>query len=335
MFLINKLKISSDNLNFNYNKEQKFFNITPININKKTNFNLYLENNKKGIYQFKINNKLINYITIFYNDKINYIKYIPIAGLLINFEIKNNKKILFEIFFIDYCSQLQIFDIQEIKINKFVNIIWDKILIINLLRRSDRRNTMIQKLINAKIENWEFIEAIDGNDELIIKQYNKIKLNTKIPTLGHFGCLLSHIKAIEYAKTKMYKSVLILEDDIEFDNIFLKKINILVPQFDILYLGGPINELKLFLNGWAFHTEIMGCYCYLVKSHMYNIILDKWKEYKNCSDIILINEIQQKYNIVLLNDYIRTKIDDTDTSSKNKKMIRMINQINNKFYIKE
>jgi hypothetical protein len=235
------------------------------------------------------------------------------------------------IVFVDLCSEFNIYNFNTFQINKFIKVQWDKIFIINLARRSDRKKIMIDRLKDAGLTNYEFIEAIDGTDEKFIKKFIKFKQNTptKIVTSGHLGCLLSHIKALEKAKDENLNSVLILEDDVIFDKNFIMRIKMTqVPKYDLLYLGGLISELKFFINGWAMSKEVMGAYSYLVPSHMYKIILHEWKKLTLCSDICLINKIQSKYNTILLNDFVKTNIQDTDTSNKHKIMTQMVNNIN-------
>lgn len=69
----------------------------------------------------------------------------------------------------------------------------DKVYIINLKRRSDRKKLIIKELTKVGIKNYEFIEAVDGNDADIKEKYRKLKKNkSKIKSAGHLGCLLSH-----------------------------------------------------------------------------------------------------------------------------------------------
>ena len=287
--------------------------------------------------QLNFNTKLIKNIIYEYQDHIFKLNKIPFKGVLLNCQLNSEIKLKITIEYIDLCSEFNIYNLSIKKNKHFTKVEWDKILIINLPRRTDRKASMIAKLKEQGITNYEFIEGIDGTNNSVIKFFNKLKHNseTQIINSGHFACLLSHIKSIEKAKADKLNQVLILEDDIIFDNKFISKINkIKVPDYDILYLGGLILELKFFLNGWATHNEIMGAYSYLVKSHMYDKILFEWKKLIYCSDICLISKIQSKYNVVLLNDLIKTTIIDTDTSSKNKIMENMINNLEHNLFDK-
>ena len=86
----------------------------------------------------------------------------------------------------------------EIKPNNKIDKI-DKIFYINLEKRKDRRTQIENELQTYDLyDNAERIEAI------------------YTPGQGILGCTKSHLKAIETAKERNYKNVLILEDDFYF-----------------------------------------------------------------------------------------------------------------------
>ena len=131
-----------------------------------------------------------------------------------------------------------------------------KILYINLDRRNDRKEH-IEKELN-KI-NWtgsvERISAVDGR-KLDKSNLNKLLDNNAINQFmdtsdrqfapgsymskGAAGCALSHRKCWETIYNGNDERVLILEDDIRFDDNFNEKLKIYlekVPDYDILYIG--------------------------------------------------------------------------------------------------
>jgi glycosyl transferase family 25 len=73
----------------------------------------------------------------------------------------------------------------------------DKIIYINLKKRTDRRQQIEQDL-NAYGLSYERFDAIET------------------PGFGALGCGLSHLSVLKLAKEKQYKNVLILEDDFTF-----------------------------------------------------------------------------------------------------------------------
>jgi GR25 family glycosyltransferase involved in LPS biosynthesis len=291
---------------------------------------ILINSDENVIVQFKLNYELIKKIIIKYKDdkkeydnkKYNYI--------LINFETNKDTILEIIVFPLDLVTRINIWDVKIIEKKEQQMIRWDKIYIINLKRRVDRKILMIEKLSEEKIDNYEFIEAYDGKDEEIIDDYNLLKKYTKITNAGHFGCLLSHIKAIKKAKKNNYNNVMILEDDIIFNNNFLEEISkIKLPKYDILYLGGLINEKKLFFNGWGSVSKVMGAYGYIINKDYYDIILKKLEEFKDCVDVVYYKQ-KDMNNIYILNDIIKTNLDSSDTSKKKKKLTDMINIINEK-----
>ena len=147
-----------------------------------------------------------------------------------------------------------------------------KTYIVNLVRRTDKRNHMIkqlQKLSNANIElNHVFYDAIDGtiDDQLANNNYRVAPWfdpnSNKAMTRGEIGCALSHyniwnlILNSEPSQNNTIDYYMILEDDVILDTTILDKLsNIkqnldnLSLSFDILYLHRKpfdlVNEISL------------------------------------------------------------------------------------------
>jgi glycosyl transferase family 25 len=78
--------------------------------------------------------------------------------------------------------------------NKYI----DKIIYINLNRRTDRRK-LIETELNAFELKYERFEAIDT------------------PGFGILGCGLSHLAVLKIARDHQYTNILILEDDFTFE----------------------------------------------------------------------------------------------------------------------
>jgi len=144
------------------------------------------------------------------------------------------------------------------------------------------------------------------------------RLNIEDPKVG---CFRSHIKAIQYAKSKNLSSVLIVEDDIVICDNIMELSKVALPSgdgmgatatadWDILYLGGiltrydGIDAAQKWVKGtiWCNHA-------YLVKQHMYQPILDFVESYPNLIelerkniDFMYTEYIQPKYNCWLANE---------------------------------
>ena len=102
-------------------------------------------------------------------------------------------------------------------INKESTLGFDKIYVINLKRRPDRKEALIKALPGIDLT---FIEAVDGKDLSVEQLIKEKKLNTSFfdpwgkITMGIFACALSHKKAWDQALTDGVETALFLEDDV-------------------------------------------------------------------------------------------------------------------------
>ncbi len=140
--------------------------------------------------------------------------------------------------------------------------LFSKIYVINLLRRSDKKRETQAELDKIEIPKGitvEFIEAVDGQDfyrtdnGVWMDPYSEpYKLSPqwsdpasgKVITKGEVGCALSHIKTWNKAYSELAdgENVLILEDDVVFEPNFWKQVESLDKEltdidYDLLYLG--------------------------------------------------------------------------------------------------
>ena len=114
--------------------------------------------------------------------------------------------------------------------------------IVNLKRRPDRKEKMLNALKAQEITNYEFVEAVDGKElvpTLALKQL--FAGNNFQYRKGVIGCALSHYnlwqQLIADEDNDFY---LIMEDDIELCKGFQQKISNLAAEMatkDVLYLG--------------------------------------------------------------------------------------------------
>jgi GR25 family glycosyltransferase involved in LPS biosynthesis len=109
----------------------------------------------------------------------------------------------------------------------------DDIYFINLDERKDRLEESLKEFSKHNLTTKK-ISGINGS-----------KMNLEFPSEikeGAVGCALSQLFALKTAKFNNLKSVLILEDDVEFDEEVNKKFMKIYPQipndWDMIYLGG-------------------------------------------------------------------------------------------------
>lgn len=121
-----------------------------------------------------------------------------------------------------------------------------KIIVINLKKRNDRKNNIINIFNNVNINNYTFYEAIDGKElKLTLEIKNLFAKNDFGARKGFIGCALSHYSLwIELIKDKKNDFYIIFEDDIQlgpnFNEHFKKSIdytNENKNEFDVLFLG--------------------------------------------------------------------------------------------------
>ena len=93
--------------------------------------------------------------------------------------------------------------------------LFDRVYIINLASREDRRKEMRDQLkrigVGMTDSNVEFFEATRPDSR------------GEFPSIGARGCFQSHLNVLQDAKDKNYSSILIFEDDLNFSNDFLSR----------------------------------------------------------------------------------------------------------------
>ena len=134
---------------------------------------------------------------------------------------------------------------------------------INLNERTDRKKNVEKELINAGFTN--------------VTRFNAIKVKN-----GKVGCSMSHLKCIEKAKELNYDSIVIVEDDIQFiqPNIFKMQINDFFKKhsqtnWDVLLLAGNnvppyeiIDELCVKVSSCQTTTG------YIIRKHYYDVLIN-------------------------------------------------------------
>ena len=125
------------------------------------------------------------------------------------------------------------FEFKDLNDEHSYSLPFEKIFIINLKRRQDKRIAMEGRIneLNVKIP-YQFVTALDGNN--ITREW--LKENDAAPliswrdpkmkrtlTRGEIGCMLSHIVTWDEIIESGIKSALILEDDSIFGFVRSKK----------------------------------------------------------------------------------------------------------------
>jgi GR25 family glycosyltransferase involved in LPS biosynthesis len=162
------------------------------------------------------------------------------------------------------------------KINEF----FDKVICINLAKRTDRWSEMTDQFNKHNIKATRF-NAVNGNP--MGWKYNSYA-GRESSFEGAMGCLASHLEVYSLAKQNGWKNVLIIEDDCDFienlNEIFEESIDTLPKDWDLLYFGGvhetrggkfvPEKFNKFFVRA----KRIITTTCYAVNSTAYDFVLD-------------------------------------------------------------
>ena len=90
-----------------------------------------------------------------------------------------------------------------------------------------------------------------------------------------------------------------------------------------------MSKKKVFPNRWAFFNSnrIMGAYGYIVKSSIYDIIIEQLEKLEEYVDIFYIKIIQPNFKTIIIDDIIKTDLTSSDTSSKSKVMTKRLDYL--------
>jgi len=186
----------------------------------------------------------------------------------------------------------------------------DKIFIINLEYRTDRKEEIIKELKKHNIYNYEFFKAIRPGIQDIIEWNNNycdhVKKSFQDPNkflyyqIGCLGCLKSHVEICKLALERNYKNILILEDDTEFlhnlDTLdkFSSQIN---DNYDMLYLCGSHNGPREKITENIVKTKKTHTTgSYLITENAMIYLSENIKSYSKEIDVFYAEEIQSRFN---------------------------------------
>lgn len=245
--------ISLNQINFN-----KYFSKTYNNL-KPSSFSLFINNNDNL-------SKQIQYLND--NNSLYLIDNIYVLGTVLNSLNNNTFKFLDfknKISFIqtDDCNRIvniykscgakyiHIIDDNIIHIDNKLNNLKSETLCVNLKRRPDRKDSMIQLFETNSIENYSFFEAVDGskielgNDDTTLFAGNDFNSNK-----GVIGCAKSHYNIWNNLLESDNDYYIIFEDDIQVCNDFKFKLDQIDTSgnWDIIHLGYSMYKENILAN---------------------------------------------------------------------------------------
>lgn len=193
----------------------------------------------------------------------------------------------------DHCTDLD--KSVYVNIDSFLNIgvnnFFDNIYCLNLDRRPEKWNKIKDKFEEFGMKVQRF-SAIDGDNipQKILRKYSINKYAV--------GCLLSHYEIIKDAKNKGYKKILIFEDDVNFTEDFIFKLEYsinVIKNWKLLYLGcSQYNWDVEYTNSGYLSKESLGTFAYAIQEDVYDDILET-KSNKSLPIDNLLSKVQEKY----------------------------------------
>jgi GR25 family glycosyltransferase involved in LPS biosynthesis len=165
-----------------------------------------------------------------------------------------------------------------------VNGYFDKVVVINLDRRTDRMDQLIPQLESLGIE-YERHSAVDGKE------------------LGISPVVAGTMSHTQVLKKYQGQRILILEDDALFCENFNEKLNEVMQKlpedWDLFYLGALLprhtGEVRMVNEYWGHQIMTTGAQAYCIKPELMDYFISKLDGYEWYIDIGL-REFAQEYN---------------------------------------
>lgn len=167
--------------------------------------------------------------------------------------------------------------------------------VINLSHRTDRYRAVFDECIKNNLAPIR-VEAVDGKKNSSDSGSNLMK--------AHYGCVASHIKALELARANGREYSLIIEDDCAMSEDFNNKLKSyarqLPPEWDLLYLGGSLINTPIYRGGSLIDgnaaekysenlyraKNVLTTHAYIIKNNSIPKLLEVIKSEKNKIDIL-------------------------------------------------
>jgi len=195
----------------------------------------------------------------------------------------------------------------------------DKIFIINLENRTDRKAQSLGEMMKQGIpeDEYEFFKANRPSLEDVFSWNSNycgyVQKDVRVSKfdgyrIGCLGCLCSHAEVCKLALSRGYKNVLILEDDVEFtDSIdkLSRYSNQINDDYDMLYLSGSnigTQEMVSSNVKRVVGTYTTGSYC--IKENVMKYLVDNIISYDKEIDVFYAKDVQPKFKCFCIHPHI-------------------------------
>jgi hypothetical protein len=141
-------------------------------------------------------------------------------------------------------------------------------------------------LLNKHNIEFERISAIDGNTLLDIVSAESIGEIPQYWNKNAAGMCLSLVKVLTDAKLKKLDSILILEDDIDFESfdILEHSMNEVPYNWESLFFGLNKRGLNDYSDHWYTIKSGYALHCHAVRHTVYDLLIDKLMVLNNPAD---------------------------------------------------
>lgn len=174
---------------------------------------------------------------------------------------------------------------------------FDHSYLINLERRPDRKERALSECVKVGLKP-EVYKAVDGTVE-DISFTNPYRVHPVSWNPNAAGLALTTIGILEEAKRKGYKSILILEDDIEFhpqiNQIVDENMKDLPSDWEMMQFGVRHVKPPQRVTFRIFRIREGDClHCYAMNHTVYDVMLEEIKKMERQIDLITKQSIQPR-----------------------------------------
>ena len=185
---------------------------------------------------------------------------------------------------------------------------FEKTYCVNLDRRPDRWSESLDEFNKFNLTSIERVSAVDGKT-------THIQLKNRNTNTSEIALVMTNITIIQNAKKEGLKSILILEDDVEFTdevNNISEYFKFLPEDWDMIYFGGNhnthmrVHPPKIINEKVCKLHQTYSTHCVGIKETAYDIILDNLKDLMKQLDVVY-SDLQKRLNVYSFYPMIATQ----------------------------
>jgi hypothetical protein len=203
---------------------------------------------------------------------------------------------------------------------------YDVAILINLDRREDRRDWILNHFEKRGLKNVVVYPAFDGQEikNMIVNPPRRNYFSWVTMNPNVVACGLSHIGALKMAKALGHKRVLMLEDDAVMSKDIVQRLELLEKETENLdwqhiFVGGAVrgrDKMKQVTDHLWTSNFTDGTHAYLVQNEGIDIVADEMLHFNTTlddavNDLILSNRIKS-FTMLPLGSYQKADHSDID-----------------------